>query len=140
VDSLFYDVHLKPEKLAGLTPAQMTMTAGCAVYWKMAGDHFVGYMKPKACNFVSKRSGKKIFIIDSLMLNKEEIWIRDEAEDEDGKYVFGNKDKIPHKLKKCKNVNLGASRDEVFVEYALSSIQNSIFVFAISCIYPIVSN
>lgn len=36
------------------------------------------------------------------MLNDKEIWIRDEAEDEDGKYVFGHKGKIPHKLKKVK--------------------------------------
>jgi hypothetical protein len=101
VDSIYYYANQHPEKLDGLTPQQMTNTAGCAVYWKKTGDKFVGYMKDKACNFVSKRSGKKIFVTDSLLLTPNEIWIRDEATDEDGNYVFGHKDKVHHKLKRC---------------------------------------
>ena len=100
-DSLYYGADKKPEKLASLTPTQMTSTAGCGVYWKKDGAQFWGYMKDKTCNFISKRSGKKIFVTDSLRLTKDEIWIRDEAFDEDGKYVFGNKAKIHHKLKRC---------------------------------------
>ncbi len=100
-DSLYYFAHVNPEKLNSLTPAQMTKTDGCEVFWKKEGDTFIGYMKTNACNFISKRSGKKIFITDSLMLNKDEIWIRDEAYDENGAYVFGHKGKIPHKLKRC---------------------------------------
>ena len=102
-DSLYYGSDKAPEKLAGLTPAQMTNTPGCGVYWKRDGEQFWGYMKDKACNFISKRSGKKIFVTDSLRLTQNEIWIRDEAYDEDGKYVFGNKAKIHHKLKRCSN-------------------------------------
>ncbi len=102
VDSLYYDAHLKPEKLSGLSPDKMTMIPGCAVYWVRQFDKFIGYMKPKACNFISKRSGKKIFITDSLQLTRDEIWIRDEAEDEDGNYVFGHRAKIPHQLKRCR--------------------------------------
>jgi hypothetical protein len=103
VDSLFYDAHLNPSKLDGLTPAKMTTTEGCTVYWKKSSDtSFVGYMKDKACNFVSKRSGKKVFVTDSLRLTRDEIWIRDEAYDEQGGYVFGNKAKIHHKLKRCR--------------------------------------
>jgi CpeT/CpcT family (DUF1001) len=100
VDSLFYDAHLKPEMLSGLKPEQLSVSPGCEVFWKKQDEEFIGYMKPKACNFISKRSGKKIFITDSLKLNKNEIWIRDEAEDENGQYVFGHKEKIPHKLKR----------------------------------------
>jgi hypothetical protein len=103
VDSLFYDAHERPQKLQSLTPQTLATTQGCAVYWKKAADGaFIGYMKPKACHVVSKRSGKKIFITDSLRLTADEIWIRDEAEDEDGNYVFGHKGKIPHKLKRCR--------------------------------------
>ncbi|MCS6967492.1 MAG: chromophore lyase CpcT/CpeT [Cytophagales bacterium] len=102
VDSLYYDAHLQPEKLRSLTPNQLINTPGCAVFWKRNGDHFIGYMKPKACHFVSKRTGKRIYITDSLKLTPQEIWIRDEAEDEDGNYVFGHKAKIPHKLKRVK--------------------------------------
>jgi hypothetical protein len=100
-DSLYYGADKAPEKLSALTPAQLTNTAGCGVYWKKDGEQFWGYMKDKACSFVSKRSGKKIFVTDSLRLTKNEIWIRDEAFDEDGKYVFGHKAKIHHKLKRC---------------------------------------
>jgi CpeT/CpcT family (DUF1001) len=99
-DSLYYDANKKPEKLNGLSMDKLTISQGCEVYWKQVDEKFIGYMKPKACNFISKRSGKRIFITDSLMLNKEEIWIRDEAYDEDGKYVFGNKAGIHHKLKR----------------------------------------
>jgi hypothetical protein len=92
---------LYPEKLSGLTTAHLSQTNGCEVFWKNDGNAFIGYMKEKACNFISKRSGKKIFITDSLQLTKDEIWIRDEASDETGAYVFGHKGKIPHKLKRC---------------------------------------
>ncbi len=78
---------------------------GCAVYWKKEGDHFIGYMKEKACHFTSKRSGKEIYITDSLRLSQDEIWIRDEAYDADGNYIFGNKAGIHHKLKRCRYFN-----------------------------------
>ncbi|MFN4147504.1 MAG: chromophore lyase CpcT/CpeT [Runella sp.] len=100
-DSLYADAHLKPDKLNGLTADKVVNTPGCAVYWKRDGDKFWGYMKDKACSVVSKQTNKKIFITDSLMLSRDELWIRDEATDEDGKYVFGHKGKIHHKLKKC---------------------------------------
>jgi hypothetical protein len=100
-DSLFYFSNLNPVKLQGLTPQQMTTTDGCGVWWKKMNEKYIGYMKEKACNFISKRSGKKIYITDSLLLTPNEIWIRDEAYDENGAYIYGNKDKIPHKLKRC---------------------------------------
>lgn len=101
-DSLSYFSHKDTTKLKNLAMNDLTSTDGCEVYWKKDADAFIGYMKNKACNFISKRSGKKIFITDSLRLTKDEIWIRDEAEDENGNYVFGHKGKIPHKLKRCR--------------------------------------
>lgn len=89
-----------PELLQTLSIDQLRSTPGCEVFWKKEDNHFIGYMKERACNFISRRSGKRIFITDSLMLNDKEIWIRDEAEDENGNYVFGHRLKIPHKLKK----------------------------------------
>jgi CpeT/CpcT family (DUF1001) len=91
-----------PSVLEGLKPENFTSTDGCAVFWRKEKGIFIGYMKSKACNFVSKRSGKRIFITDSLRLTPNEIWIRDEAEDENGNYVFGHKAKIAHKLMKCR--------------------------------------
>lgn len=102
VDSLFIDLHLYPEKLKGLTAEKLTSYKGCEVYWKKINNEFIGYMKDRTCNFVSKRSGKRIYATDSLKLTQNEIWIRDEATDEEGKYVYGHKAKIHHKLKKCR--------------------------------------
>ncbi len=100
-DSLFYYSNVHPERLAKLTIDDIKPVEGCQVYWKKQGDNFVGYMPPKLCNFISKRSGKKIYATDSLMLNKDEIWIRDEAFDSIGTRIYGREDKVHHKLKRC---------------------------------------
>jgi hypothetical protein len=100
-DSLFYYSNMHPERLAKLTIDHIKPVEGCQVYWKKQGDNFVGYMPPKLCNFISKRSGKKIYATDSLMLNKDEIWIRDEAFDSIGTRIYGREDKVHHKLKRC---------------------------------------
>ena len=100
LDSIYINAHKDKSILTQLNKEQLTASPGCEVFWQKNKDHFIGFMKPRACNFISKRSGKRIFITDSLMLNDKEMWIRDEAEDEDGKYVFGHKAKIPHRLRK----------------------------------------
>jgi hypothetical protein len=98
----FKNANLTPSVLEGLTAENFTSMDGCGVYWKKEKGAFIGYMKPKACNFISKRSGKRVFITDSLRLTAESIWISDEATDENGGYVFGHKGKIPHKLARCR--------------------------------------
>ncbi len=100
LDSTYASADKNPTILNTVTKDLIKLSPGCEVFWKKNNDHFIGYMKERACNFISKRSGKRIFITDSLILNNKEIWIRDEAEDEDGNYVFGHRAKIPHKLRK----------------------------------------
>ncbi len=100
LDSLYRHADKEPSLLANFNKEHVRLTPGCEVFWKREHDHFVGYMKEKACNFISSRSGKRIFITDSLRLDEHSIWIRDEAADEDGNYVFGHKGKIPHQLKR----------------------------------------
>ncbi len=95
------DAHLDQGKLAGLTPDKLRATPGCEVYWKREGEDFLGYMKP-TCRVNSQRLGKTIIITDNLKLNKNEIRINDQAEDEAGNYVFGNKSGEHHKLKRCR--------------------------------------
>lgn len=92
----------KPTLLTNLSSEDFRNLPGCAVYWKKQDDHFIGFMKEKACHFTSRRSGKEIYITDSLMLSQDDIWIRDEAYDAEGNYVFGNKAGIHHKLKRCR--------------------------------------
>ncbi|MGH9843619.1 MAG: chromophore lyase CpcT/CpeT [Blastocatellia bacterium] len=95
------DAHLDQSKLAGLTADKLRATPGCEVFWKREGEDFMGYMKPGACRVKSQRSGKTIVITDDLKLNRNEIWIRDQAKDEEGNYVFGHKGNVHHKLKRA---------------------------------------
>jgi len=86
-----------PSKLDGLTPSDFTTYPGCDVYWRYGNEHFHGTMKDGACRIDSKRSGKTIIVTDDLQLSKSSIWIRDEAVDTDGNYIYGNKARIHHK-------------------------------------------
>jgi hypothetical protein len=100
----YRDSHLDATKLNGLTMANLTTTPGCEVFWKLnkARDKFEGYMKKNACQVMSKRLNKTIIITDDLFLTKDEIWINDQAKDEQGNYVFGNKSNIHAKLKRVR--------------------------------------
>ena len=89
-------------KLAALTPVNMTLYPGCEVYWKRQENQFHGYMKPRACRVASRRSGKTLVITDDLVLTDHSIWIADQAVDEAGAYVYGNKAGISHKLNKAR--------------------------------------
>lgn len=94
--------HKDPSKLDGLTPSDFTTYPGCDVYWRYGNEHFHGTMKERACRIDSKRSGKTIIVTDDLQLSKSSIWIRDEAVDIDGNYVYGNKARIHHKNNRAK--------------------------------------
>ena len=100
----YRDAHLDASKLNSLTMANLTTTAGCEVFWKLnkTRDKFEGYMKKDACKVASKRLNKTIIITDDLFLTKEEIWINDQAKDEQGGYVFGNKSGVHAKLKRVR--------------------------------------
>jgi hypothetical protein len=63
-------------------------------------------MKPGACSFISQRpgphQGKRIIVSDTLKLTADEIWINDQARDEQGGYVFGSKTNTPVKSRKVR--------------------------------------
>lgn len=92
-------------KLAGLKPSDFTTYPGCEVYWVYGNAHYHGYMKEGACRVESKRSGKTLIITDDLQLSKDSIWIRDEAVDTDGNYVYGNKARVHHKNNRAQVFN-----------------------------------
>jgi hypothetical protein len=100
----FADLHLDVAKQATITAANLKSPAGCEVYWRLnkTRDKFEGAMKKDACRVVSQRSGKTIIINDDLFLTQNEIWINDQAKDEQGNYVFGNKANVHHKLKRIR--------------------------------------
>ena len=92
-------------KLEGLTPAGFTTYDGCDVFWRFGNGHYHGTMKEGACRVESKRSGKTLIITDDLQLSPDSIWIRDEAVDTDGNYVYGNKARIHHKNNRATGFN-----------------------------------
>jgi hypothetical protein len=103
-DKAFVNAHLKPELFNALEPGALKAIAGCEVYWRYqpALKEFVGTMKANACSFVSSRLGKRIIITDTLKLSESEIWINDQARDEQGGYVFGSKTNTPVKNRKVR--------------------------------------
>jgi hypothetical protein len=99
----YRDAHLDASKLKDLIAANLKATPGCEVFWRLdkTGAKFEGSMKPDACKIFSQRLKKNIIITDDLFLTKDEIWINDQARDEQGNYVFGNKANVHHKLKRA---------------------------------------
>ena len=96
------DAHLDPTKLSGLSPEQTRVLTGCDVFWRRQANHFVGYMTPNACSYVSSESGKRIIFNDDLLLTEEALWISDRAQDEEGNRVFGHPTGVPHKNRKAR--------------------------------------
>ena len=96
------DAHLDPTKLTGLLPEQTRVLPGCDVFWRRQDNHFVGYMRPNACSYVSSESGKRIIFNDDLLLTEDALWISDRAEDEEGNRVFGHPTGVPHKNRKAR--------------------------------------
>ena len=96
------DAHLDVTKLAGLSPEQTRVLPGCDVFWRRQANHFVGYMEPDACSYVSTESGQRIIFNDDLLLTEEALWISDRAEDEEGNRVFGHPTGVPHKNMKAR--------------------------------------
>ena len=96
------DAHIDPAKLSGLSPEQTRVLTGCDVFWRRQSNHFVGYMTPNACSYVSSESGKRIIFNDDLLLTEEALWISDRAQDEEGNRVFGHPTGVPHKNRKAR--------------------------------------
>lgn len=95
--------HKDTSKLTGLTPADFITYDGCDVFWTYQNDYYHGFMKEGACRVESKRSGKTLIITDDLQLSRSAIWIRDEAVDTDGNYIYGNKARVHHKNLRARN-------------------------------------
>jgi CpeT/CpcT family (DUF1001) len=103
-EKAFINAHLKPDVFATLDATALKAAPGCEVYWRYqaASTEYEGTMKPGACHFISQRSGKRIFVTDTLKLTPNEIWINDQARDESGNHVFGSKTNTPVKNRKVR--------------------------------------
>jgi hypothetical protein len=103
-EKAFLNAHLKPQQFAALDATALKATPGCEVLWRYvaASNEFQGTMKANACSFVSQRSAKRIIVNDTLKLTESEIWINDQARDEQGNHVFGSKTNTPVKNRKVR--------------------------------------
>ncbi len=103
-DKAFFNAQLKPDLFTELDTTRLRATPGCEVYWRYraATQEFEGTMPANACVVNSVRLGKKIFISDTLKLTQGEIWINDQARDEQGGHVFGSKSNTPVKNRKVR--------------------------------------
>lgn len=111
------NAHEDRSKLEGLKPSDFTTYPGCEVFWTYENDQYHGSMKEGACRVESKRSGKTLVVTDDLQLSKTGIWIRDEAEDTDGNYIYGNKAGVHHKNLKARMFNCWVSPQKEDGEY-----------------------
>jgi hypothetical protein len=98
------DAHKRPDLFKTIESTAFRHTAGCDVFWRYDATNksFEGTMKAGACAFDSKRYNKKVVITDTLKLTDSELWINDQARDEQGGYVFGSKTNTPVKARKVR--------------------------------------
>lgn len=98
------NAHLKPELLAGLDPTTLRPAKGCDVLWRYeaGAQRFVGRVGKDSCSYMSPQLKKRIIVNDTLQLSASEIWINDQARDEQGNHVFGSKTNTPVKARKVR--------------------------------------
>jgi hypothetical protein len=101
-DEPYKNAHLDPSVLTDLTPDTMRTTPGCEGYWVREGDGFNGTMKEGTCRIESERFGKTIIFSGTMKLTRDEVWLGDEAVDEEGNSVFGHQEGVPAKSKRCR--------------------------------------
>jgi hypothetical protein len=116
-EAKYRDSWRQPELVRDITMEEVSTLPGCEVYWRHNGEFFDGYMKDKACHFFSKRSGKEIYITDTLRLTDSEIWISDKAFDAEGNHIFGRDE--PHKNRKVRKFKawMGVKKNRVNPDY-----------------------
>jgi CpeT/CpcT family (DUF1001) len=98
------NAHLKPELLAGLDVNTLRAAKGCDVLWTFdaAAQVFNGAVGKDQCSYMSPQLKKRIVVNDTLRLSSSEIWINDQARDEQGNHVFGSKNNVPVKARKVR--------------------------------------
>ena len=114
----YRDAWQDPSLLADITMENLRGFPGCEVYWRYKGDYFEGSMVDRACHFYSERSGMELYISDTLRLTANEIWIDDQATDENGNHVWG-RDR-PYFNRKVRRFSgwMGVRKDRVNPDYS----------------------
>lgn len=102
-ETKFRNAHTEPDILKTLTKDDLKGFPGCELQFKRDGDAFKAKLdiNNRTCRVVSSRSGRTLFFGDEIVLTRDEIWIHESAVDDKGNPVFGRKDNVPHKLKRC---------------------------------------
>ena len=64
--------HIDPDKLADVSPDDVTFLPQCDVYWQRVADQFEGRMKPKACVF--GEGADRRYAVHNLTLSESKYW------------------------------------------------------------------
>lgn len=102
-ETRYRDAHLNPSKLRPLRVTDLIATPGCEVSWRWdERGFFHGVVREEACGYRSPGSQEMIRVADDLRLTEEELWIRDEAFDEQGGRLFGHPGGVHHRNRKVR--------------------------------------
>lgn len=89
-------------KLAGLAMGDLFGLDGCDVIFKREGDHFVGSMGDKTCQF--GEGEKKRYSVHNLILSDSKYWRVDQTYlVSNNEFYMGHPNDTPHKMRKATN-------------------------------------
>jgi hypothetical protein len=89
------DIHLSPERQAGLSASDFILKPGCEVFWTRTPEAFEGYLKERACSYYSSRFQTQVYLEETLTLRRDALLLNDRGVDGEGNLVFGVDDKGP---------------------------------------------
>ncbi len=85
------DSQYEPSRLADYTRENMTtLPAGCEIFWRRNGDHFVGYQKPGDCVMNFPNTETRMVLADDLILSPTVFSTATRAHDPEGARLFGS--------------------------------------------------
>ena len=95
----FLNAHLEPDKLAGLTRADLTSNPGCEILWRRQAEQFIGWIGENACR-IRSRTSAMLTISGDLLLSADQFWASEGVTDDQGGTPFGPVP-VPHQMRRA---------------------------------------
>lgn len=107
----FVNAHLDPAKMGKLKTAEMFELDGCDVIFKREADQFFGKMGDKECQF--GEGEERRYSVHDIHLSATKYWRKDQIFlVENDEMYSGNKQNIPHKMRKAASYSCDVSFTE----------------------------
>ena len=94
------DGQRNPEVFMGMTPKDLTSTAGCELTWKKEGERFTGANDPKQCRNTSHAVMGLVQVDSRAELTVDEFATAELAYGADGRLLQGRKDEPFYRFRK----------------------------------------